>query len=108
VVGNEPDLFPGKVRPSNWTVPQFVEKLVLPSHLPFTHNSTTYSWVEDMIPIVRAVNLAVGSPVGVLACSFATQRFTVAESFDAGILDSEPGKYITQYVSLFVPPTRRR
>ena len=54
-----------------------------------------------MTPVVRAVKLAVGGPVSVLACSFATQTFTAAGSFSAGMLDSEPGKYITQYVSLF-------
>lgn len=51
-----------------------------------------------MTPVVQAVNLTVGGPVGVLACSFATQRFTPTESFDAGMLDSEPGKYVTQCV----------
>ena len=110
VVGNEPDLYLGHVRPSDWTVSQYVEKSVLPSHLPCTGNSATYSWVESMIPIMRAVNLTVGGPVSVLGCSFASQKFTVAGSIAAGMLDSEPGKYITQCVSFFLssPLTRRR
>jgi len=55
-----------------------------------------------MTPVVQAVKLTVGGPVSVIACSFATQTFTAAGSFDAGMLDSEPGKYITQCVSLFI------
>lgn len=51
-----------------------------------------------MTPVVQAVELTVGGPVSILACSFATQAFTAAGSFDAGLLDSEPGKYITQCV----------
>ena len=54
-----------------------------------------------MTPVVRAVDLTVGGPVGVLACSFASQIFTPTGSFNAGLLDSEPGKYITRYVPLF-------
>lgn len=57
-----------------------------------------------MTPVVQAVKLTVGGPVGVIACSFASQIFTAAGSFNAGILDSEPGKYITQYVSSFDLP----
>ena len=75
----------------------------MPSHFPCTRDSTTCSWVESMLPIIQAVKLTVGGPVGVLACSFATQGFTVAGSFDAGMLDSEPGKYITRCVSLSDP-----
>ena len=56
-----------------------------------------------MTPVTRAVKLAVGGPVGVVACSFATQTFTAAGSFDAGMLDSEPGKYITQCVPRLIP-----
>lgn len=57
-----------------------------------------------MTPVVRAVNLTVGGPVGIIGCSFATQTFTPAGSFEAGMLDSEPGKYITQWVSLLNGP----
>jgi hypothetical protein len=57
-----------------------------------------------MTPVVRAVKLAVGGPVGVIACSFATQTFTAAGSFEAGMLDSEPGKYITQCVARLTSP----
>jgi len=57
-----------------------------------------------MTPVVQAVKLTVGGPVGVIACSFATQTFTAAGSFDAGMLDSEPGKYITQCVFRLIPP----
>jgi len=58
-----------------------------------------------MTPVVQAVKLTVGGPVGVIACSFATQTFTAAGSFEAGMLDSEPGKYITQCVSRLIPHT---
>ena len=76
----------------------------MPFHFPTcTRNSVTCSWAESMIPLVRDFELAVGGPVGVVACSFATQRFTVAGAFDAGMLDSEPGKYITRCVSLSDP-----
>jgi hypothetical protein len=57
-----------------------------------------------MTPVVKAVKLTVGGGVGVIGGSFATQTFTVAGSFNAGILGSEPGKYITQCVSLFNSP----
>jgi len=57
-----------------------------------------------MAPVVKAVKLTVGGHVGVIACSFATQTFTAAGSFDAGMLDSEPGKYITQCVFRLIPP----
>ena len=56
-----------------------------------------------MTPVVRAVKLSIGGPVGVIACSFATQTFTAAGSFDAGMLDSEPGKYISQCVPRLIP-----
>lgn len=49
-----------------------------------------------MTPVVRAVKLTVGGPVSVVGCSFASQIFTVSGSFAAGMLDSEPGKYITR------------
>ena len=54
-----------------------------------------------MTPVVQTLNFAVGGPVSILACSFATQGFTAAGSFNAGMLDSEPGKYITRQVLLF-------
>lgn len=57
-----------------------------------------------MTPVVKAVKLTVDERVGVIAGSFATQTFTAAGSFNAGILESEPGKYITQCVFLFNPP----
>lgn len=57
-----------------------------------------------MTPVVKAVRLTVGGRVGVIAGSFATQAFTAAGSFGAGILESEPGKYITQCVFFFNPP----
>ncbi|KAF9644536.1 glycoside hydrolase family 79 protein [Thelephora ganbajun] len=77
-LGNESDLYRGKVRPSNWTISQFVQ-----------------NWIENMTPVARVVKLSVGGPVGVIACSFVTRIFTATGSFNAGILDSEPGKYIT-------------
>lgn len=57
-----------------------------------------------MTPVVQAVGLEVGGPVAVLACSFATRVFNVTGAIDAGILDSEAGQYITQWVSLFDRP----
>ena len=51
-----------------------------------------------MTPVVRAIKLTVGGPVGVFTFSFATRIFTAVGSFDAEVLNSEPGKYVTQYV----------
>jgi hypothetical protein len=54
-----------------------------------------------MTPVARAVKLTVGGPVSVTACSFGSQAFTAVGSFNAGMLDSEPGKYITRCVPRF-------
>jgi len=42
VTGNEPDLYHGKARPSNWTMSQFVQKLVPLYHLSWNPDLATH------------------------------------------------------------------
>ncbi|KAM5535520.1 hypothetical protein V8D89_010857 [Ganoderma adspersum] len=80
-VGNEADLFRNNgLRPSNWTVQDYVP-----------------NWISIAGPAVAAAGIS-GSdgPVSVQGAAFAGQGFTPTEIFNLGILDSAPGKAITQ------------
>jgi hypothetical protein len=51
-----------------------------------------------MTPVVVAINLTAGGPVSLQGCSFAGTGFKPSGTFNAGLLDSVPGKLITTYV----------
>ncbi|RPD70303.1 glycoside hydrolase family 79 protein [Lentinus tigrinus ALCF2SS1-7] len=80
-VGNEADIYNYTgLRPQNWTAEVYV---------------------PDWISVAGAAVEAAGirgryGPVSVQGAAFATQQFTPREIFDLGILDSKPGKAISQ------------
>lgn len=79
-VGNEPDFYVLKgLRPSNWTVDQYVA-----------------DWISVASPVAVAAGITdrTGS-VTLQGAAFADQGFTPREIFDLGILDSAPGKGIS-------------
>lgn len=79
-VGNEPDLYKNNgLRPSNWTVNQYVA-----------------DWINISTPVAQAIQShpLKSGPVGIMAASFAGQGFTPRQIFSLGILDSTPGKLI--------------
>ena len=82
-VGNEADLFRyNGLRPSNWTVQDYVP-----------------NWISIAGPAVTAAGISgPDGPVSVQGAAFASQSFTPTEIFNLGILDSAPGKAITQCV----------
>ena len=86
-VGNEADLFKNNgLRPSNWTVEEYVP-----------------DWISVAGPAVEAAGIRGRyGPVSVQGAAFASQQFTPREIFDLGILDSAPGKAISQYVHALV------
>lgn len=53
------------------------------------------SWIKLMTPVVEVVDLSPGGPISVQACSFVGQGFRPSEAFEAGLLDSAPGKLVT-------------
>ncbi len=80
-VGNEVDIFKWNgLRPANWTVEDYVP-----------------DWISVAGPVVDAVGI-IGNdgPVSIQGAAFASQQFTPREIFDLGILDSTPGKAISQ------------
>lgn len=79
-VGNEPDLFKNNgLRPSNWTVQDYVP-----------------NWVNISEAIVKAVGITGNDgPISFQAASFATRNWTPRQIFDLGILDSVPGKTVS-------------
>ena len=87
-VGNEADLFRNNgLRPSNWTVQDYVP-----------------NWISIAGPAVAAAGIHGRSgPVSVQGAAFAGQGFTPTEIFNLGILDSTPGKAITQCVKIDFP-----
>lgn len=88
-VGNEADLFRNNgLRPSNWTVQDYVS-----------------NWISIAGPAVAAVGIhGPNGPISVQGAAFAGQGFTPTEIFNLGILDSTPGKAITQCVKIGVAP----
>ncbi|KAI1796214.1 glycoside hydrolase family 79 protein [Ganoderma leucocontextum] len=80
-IGNEADLFRNNgLRPSNWTVQDYVP-----------------NWISIAGPAVEATDInGPNAPVAVQGAAFAGQGFTPTEIFNLGILDSAPGKAITQ------------
>jgi hypothetical protein len=68
------------LRPSNWTVQQYVT-----------------DWINISTPVAQAIQshpLNAG-PVTIQAASFAGQGFTPRQIFSLGLLDSAPGKLVT-------------
>ncbi|RDX48501.1 glycoside hydrolase family 79 protein [Lentinus brumalis] len=80
-VGNEADLFKNNgLRPSNWTVEEYVP-----------------DWISVTAPVAEAAGIrGRDGPVSIQGAAFASQQFTPGEIFDLGILDSKPGKAISQ------------
>ena len=86
-IGNEVDIYAYTgFRSSNWTVEAYVQ-----------------DWISIAGPVVEAVGIdrATG-PVSVQGAVFVEQLFTPTQIFNLGILDSTPGKAITQYVEPFL------
>ncbi len=82
-IGNEVDIyaFTG-FRSSNWTVEAYVQ-----------------DWISVAGPAVEAAGIdGANGPVSVQGAVFVEQLFTPTQIFILGILDSPPGKAITQYV----------
>ncbi|KAH9856965.1 glycoside hydrolase family 79 protein [Lenzites betulinus] len=79
-VGNEADLFKNNgLRPSNWTVNQYVP-----------------DWISVAGPVAEAAGITSRtSPITFQGAAFAGQGFTPRQIFSLGILDSAPGKGIT-------------
>ncbi|TBU46627.1 glycoside hydrolase family 79 protein [Dichomitus squalens] len=80
-VGNEADLYSNNgLRPRNFTVNDYVP-----------------DWISIAGPAVEAAGInGPDGPVTVQGAAFAGQGFTPTEIFNLGILDSAPGKAITQ------------
>ena len=82
IVGNEADLYKNNgLRPSNWTVNEYVK-----------------DWINVSTPVAHAIlshPLSHNGSVAIQGAAFAGQGFTPREIFSLGILDSSPGKLIT-------------
>ena len=68
------------LRPSNWTVQQYVA-----------------DWINISTPVAQAIQShpLYAGPVAIQAASFAGQGFTPRQIFSLGLLDSVPGKLVT-------------